>query len=169
MDYQAQVVTLVPLLAERDPRFLEVCPTHADAMGVPQGWSLVDERGEAPAPVQGPPSADEMASTATVAVLAAALGSSEGSADAAGVHRHNAEPDAGPVVEAPDPADATAEAPPEPSAAVRVAAALRAPASPPAEPEAPLAHDERQLVLEQLDEADSLARRARPVRAARDE
>lgn len=73
LDYAGKQVTLVPLLDERDPRFLEVCPSHAEGMDVPRGWDLVDERGEeAPAPV-GPPSAEEMGSSSTVAVLAAAL------------------------------------------------------------------------------------------------
>ncbi len=73
LDYAGKQVTLVPLLEERDPRFLELCPSHAASLDVPRGWDLVDDRDEEPAEPTGPPTAAEMGSSATVAVLAAAL------------------------------------------------------------------------------------------------
>ncbi len=73
LDYAGKQVTLVPLMDLRDPRFLEVCPPHAEGMDVPRGWKLVDERDEEPTTPSGPPTAEEMGSSATVAVLAAAL------------------------------------------------------------------------------------------------
>lgn len=71
LDYPGRQITLVGLFEDCDPRFMELCPTHADGIQVPLGWSLVDERADRPE--AGSPSAGDLGSAATVAVLATAL------------------------------------------------------------------------------------------------
>ncbi len=163
LDYAGKKVTLVPLMDRRDPRFLEVCPTHAEGMDVPRGWDLVDERDEEPMTPSGPPTAEEMGSSATVAVLAAALREVPAQADPA---------DEDPIVdEVPLPSVVVAEPQPQPQPqpqppSGRTVAPRHVEAVP----------DERQLRFDAaadpsdgaVTDTDSRAV-ARPVRAARDE
>ena len=42
--YQTAEVLLFDLVEERHPSRWDLCGTHADTLGVPRGWSLLDER-----------------------------------------------------------------------------------------------------------------------------
>lgn len=43
-DYDARTVWLDDLARESGLHAYDLCPTHADGLGVPQGWSLTNRR-----------------------------------------------------------------------------------------------------------------------------
>ena len=43
-DYATHTVWLDDLAPEPDPNRYDLCPTHADRLGVPQGWTSTDRR-----------------------------------------------------------------------------------------------------------------------------
>jgi hypothetical protein len=43
-DYANSTVELEPLAAEAHPAYYDVCRRHADSLGVPRGWRLLDTR-----------------------------------------------------------------------------------------------------------------------------
>lgn len=43
-DYASRTVWLDDLVDELDPNQYDLCPTHADGLGVPQGWDRTDRR-----------------------------------------------------------------------------------------------------------------------------
>ena len=43
-DYAIRTVWLDDLHPEVDPNDYDLCPTHADRLGMPQGWSCTDRR-----------------------------------------------------------------------------------------------------------------------------
>ena len=57
--YATQEVWLLDLAAEPDPSLYDLCPHHADALTVPKGWTRVDQRSSADAPVE-PAASDRM-------------------------------------------------------------------------------------------------------------
>jgi Protein of unknown function (DUF3499) len=48
-DYRARTSSLEPLSDETHPMAYDLCETHADALTVPRGWRLDDNRDTAPA------------------------------------------------------------------------------------------------------------------------
>lgn len=50
--YATKEVWLLDLSAEADPSLYDLCPHHADALTVPQGWVRVDQRSSAEVPVE---------------------------------------------------------------------------------------------------------------------
>ena len=48
-DYAGQTVWLESLHEETHPARHDLCGRHADRLSVPNGWSLVDQRGQVPA------------------------------------------------------------------------------------------------------------------------
>jgi hypothetical protein len=49
--YAGREVVIGDLQAERDPNLLDLCDEHASRMTPPVGWTVRDERAEAPAVV----------------------------------------------------------------------------------------------------------------------
>ena len=45
-DYAERTTWLDVLAGDHHPMAYDLCPGHADALSVPQGWRLVDRRGE---------------------------------------------------------------------------------------------------------------------------
>jgi len=43
-DYASRTVWLDDLHPEVDPNDYDLCPTHADRLGMPQGWTCTDRR-----------------------------------------------------------------------------------------------------------------------------
>jgi hypothetical protein len=43
-DYDSRTVWVDDLLHEVDPNAYDLCPAHADRLGVPQGWNRTDRR-----------------------------------------------------------------------------------------------------------------------------
>ena len=62
--YATQEVWLLDLAAEPDPSLYDLCPHHADALTVPKGWTRVDQRSSADAPVE-PAASDRVAEPAS--------------------------------------------------------------------------------------------------------
>jgi hypothetical protein len=43
-DYASHTVWIDDLASEADPNRYDLCPQHADRLGVPQGWTSTDRR-----------------------------------------------------------------------------------------------------------------------------
>ena len=43
-DYASRTVWVDDLATDVDPNRYDLCPTHADRQGVPQGWNRTDRR-----------------------------------------------------------------------------------------------------------------------------
>lgn len=43
-DYASHTVWIDDLAPEADPNRYDLCPQHADRLGVPQGWTSTDRR-----------------------------------------------------------------------------------------------------------------------------
>ena len=52
-DYASRTVWLDDLHDDVDPNNYDLCPTHADRLGMPQGWSCTDRRVTAVTPLFG--------------------------------------------------------------------------------------------------------------------
>jgi len=57
--YATKEVWLLDLSVEADPSLYDLCPHHADALTVPNGWTRVDQRSSVEAPVE-PAAADRI-------------------------------------------------------------------------------------------------------------
>lgn len=68
--YATKEVWLLDLSAEADPSLYDLCPHHADALTVPQGWTRVDQRAGQEAPVE-PAASDRVAVAAAATAFAA--------------------------------------------------------------------------------------------------
>jgi hypothetical protein len=45
-EYATGTAWLTPLVAEGHPMLYDLCADHADRLRLPNGWQLLDERGE---------------------------------------------------------------------------------------------------------------------------
>lgn len=188
LNHGDKVAQLVDLPGERDPRRMELCADHARHLTVPLGWDLDDARTDVETETPtGPPTAAELGSVSTLETLAAALhepdemdaaeagAGDDQAADLARSGTDDADPrdDGGADTAAAimaavlDEPEAAGEPAPDPHAMPPMADETPAEATPTpgATARADEGHDERQL---QLGGADDLARRPRPVPAARD-
>jgi hypothetical protein len=52
-DYKSRTVWLDDLHDDLDPNNYDLCPVHADRLGMPQGWSCTDRRVTAVRPLFG--------------------------------------------------------------------------------------------------------------------
>jgi len=75
--YATKEVWLLDLSVEPDPSLYDLCPHHADALTVPNGWTSVDQRSSRSAPVE-PAASDRLPEAAP-----AARGATPGGAPAA--------------------------------------------------------------------------------------
>lgn len=98
--YESREARMTALAVDGGPETYDLCTDHAERTRPPHGWTMHDDR-----PVEAPtelPDPDDLRSSRTVAVLAAALRGDEGDAEPT--------PDADPVDDAPGPDEVAEDA-----------------------------------------------------------
>lgn len=98
--YESREARMTALAVDGGPETYDLCTDHAERTRPPHGWTMHDDR-----PVEAPtelPDPDDLRSSRTVAVLAAALRGDEGDAEPT--------PDVDPVDEVPEPDEVAEDA-----------------------------------------------------------